>query len=895
MKNSWHNWSVSQIEKELETDVNKGLSMRRARQRAAAHSKSSSLFCAPYPSVFKSISAVVCDPVMVLLIAVSLMTVIFGGSLQGLFTLCLTLICAAICVVMDYVSRKRSKAASDYSSPLVRVIRGGDKFYVDGTSVAPGDVILLGTGDLVPCDARIVECRDLAVKELIHTKSGVRNRTVDKASIDYNENDNVFAPDAINMLYAGSAIMSGTVKAIVTDVGEDAYLSVYLEGGELSRACGERAAAREIRSVVTRIRLVSLCAAPILLLISLLTMGGGELANGFMLIAAAMALVSSEVLTVGVRYVNAAYLYRLLPGQNRARKAGDLCAAIKSPYAADKLSGVDSLILMGRAGITQSDYKIAGVYTAEGLKDSFSAENEHHNRLLTLIYTYVKTLEAKGNDQDVVSGKIGETLVEFVKSCGFDHSAADIFLHSLYYVDDGNRGYVCAEAIERQFRVALTEDDEILDYCSHTRFESGPEEMGELDRGYIRSICDKTRKKGGMCLYVVSEDSGVGTLEGVIALEQPIADGLDWSLSTLEQMGIDTYIFLDNEEQAAIISDSELRDKILLASQADCADISSEYESFRAFAGFDKQQYCELIDRMKLQGKRIAVYGISNENNDLFAKADVVISCDDLKYETAKHKDSAYAENLKGGSEGHARCSSQTRLLAGVIVRRSNSRGGGVTSLINAIKASREVNTSIAIALRMLCNIMCFTLPFALITLISGAWLISPFQMVSLAAVAAVLPFLLFAEGGCKPLNDVRDQTLRSTFLHGSVGMLARTIASTVIAILAVILHYTDAIGENVGFMGVTFVAILLVLFVEMALMEKDYTEKGSARRNRWMYVMIAYAVMLFIMGISTQEVFVNALYPTGVTLIEFILLPVYLAAFAVAIFVSRAVKRNKR
>jgi hypothetical protein len=61
------------------------------------------------------------------------------------------------------------------------------------------------------------------------------------------------------------------------------------------------------------------------------------------------------------------------------------------------------------------------------------------------------------------------------------------------------------------------------------------------------------------------------------------------------------------------------------------------------------------------------------------------------------------------------------------------------------------------------------------------------------------------------------------------------------------------------------------------------------------MYVMIAYAVMLFIMGISTQEVFANALYPTGVTLIEFILLPVYLAAFAVAIFVSRAIKRNKR
>ena len=60
---------------------------------------------------------------------------------------------------MDYVSRKRSKAASDYSSPLVRVIRGGDKFYVDGTSVAPGDVILLGTGDLVPCYARLVECQ----------------------------------------------------------------------------------------------------------------------------------------------------------------------------------------------------------------------------------------------------------------------------------------------------------------------------------------------------------------------------------------------------------------------------------------------------------------------------------------------------------------------------------------------------------------------------------------------------------------------------------------------------------------------------------------------------------------------------------------------------------------
>ena len=466
MKNSWHTYSIAEIEKELETDAEKGLSMRRARQRALPHSKRRSLFCAPYPSVFESILAVLGDPCMILLFAVSLLAVIFGGSLQGLFTLCLSLICAAVFVIMDRAARKRTAAASDYSSPLVRVVRGGDRFFVDGKSLVEGDVILIGVGDLVPCDARIVESQSLVVKELISTRSGVKNRTVEKsAEAEHCSDDAVSAPDACNMLYAGSAILSGNAKAIVTNVGPDVYLAEYLEDGELSRAQGERLVERELKSIAQKIRIVSLCAVPILLLISILTMRTGEFADSFMLMLSAIALISAELVTVGVRYVSSAYVHKLLPSQKRAKREGDLSCAVKSYVAADKLCDIDSLVIIGRAGITQSGYKIAGIYTADGLKQTLNAQNEHHNRLLTLIYTYVKTLEANGNEQDAVLGEVGETLVKFVTDCGFDNTAADIYLRSLYYVDDGNRGYVCAEAIERQFRVALTEDDEILDYC----------------------------------------------------------------------------------------------------------------------------------------------------------------------------------------------------------------------------------------------------------------------------------------------------------------------------------------------------------------------------------------------------------------------------------------------
>ena len=108
----------------------------------------------------------------------------------------------------------------DYASPMIKVRRGGNKFITDGKNAVVGDIIFLNKGDLIPCDARLLQSDSLEVKELIHTKDGIRNRDVSKdASVSYPENDETKAPNAQNIVYAGSAVVKGNAVAVVIATG----------------------------------------------------------------------------------------------------------------------------------------------------------------------------------------------------------------------------------------------------------------------------------------------------------------------------------------------------------------------------------------------------------------------------------------------------------------------------------------------------------------------------------------------------------------------------------------------------------------------------------------------------------------------------------------------------
>src|SRR5690606_9219136 len=97
----------------------------------------------------------------------------------------------------------------------VMVRRGGAPVQVGSDSLVKGDIILLGSGDVVPADCRIIEAHALEVDASGLTGESLPVRKSATAS---------FADaiaDRSSMLYAGSAISGGRVTAVVVATGAE--------------------------------------------------------------------------------------------------------------------------------------------------------------------------------------------------------------------------------------------------------------------------------------------------------------------------------------------------------------------------------------------------------------------------------------------------------------------------------------------------------------------------------------------------------------------------------------------------------------------------------------------------------------------------------------------------
>ena len=120
--------------------------------------------------------------------------------------------------IISYTQEMKSNAAIDalkkLSVPKTRVIRDGKIQSIASQDVVPGDVIIFEAGDFVSADARVVEGFQLTADESLLTGESM---PVNKISQVIKE-DSLLA-DRKNMLHSGTAISSGSGKAIVTATG----------------------------------------------------------------------------------------------------------------------------------------------------------------------------------------------------------------------------------------------------------------------------------------------------------------------------------------------------------------------------------------------------------------------------------------------------------------------------------------------------------------------------------------------------------------------------------------------------------------------------------------------------------------------------------------------------
>jgi Ca2+-transporting ATPase len=202
---------------------------------------------------------VIREPMFGLLLAAGAIYLLLGDLGEALLLLAFASISVAIAIVQENRSERVLEALRDLTSPRALVIRGGQRLRIPGREVVRGDLIVLGEGDRVAADARVLACDDLMVDESLLTGESVAVRKTAAALAPDDDATHDLTPggDDLPGVFAGTLVVRGQGIARVESTGARSRI------GRIGQALGEIVSAtprltQETRGIVRTVALMGL-------------------------------------------------------------------------------------------------------------------------------------------------------------------------------------------------------------------------------------------------------------------------------------------------------------------------------------------------------------------------------------------------------------------------------------------------------------------------------------------------------------------------------------------------------------------------------------------------------------------------------------------------------------
>ena len=196
-----------------------GLSDAVARSRLAIYGPNDAAAVKPTPRWLQFVARFR-NPLVIILLMASALSAATGDITS--FVIVLTIVTASM--TLDFVQEVRAQNAVEALRRSVAVQacvrRDGAKRSLPIDQLAPGDVVELIAGDLVPADSRLLESRDLFVNQALLT--GEPYPAEKQAGDIAHGAEN--PTGASNAVFAGTSVISGTATAVVCRTGKSTAL-----------------------------------------------------------------------------------------------------------------------------------------------------------------------------------------------------------------------------------------------------------------------------------------------------------------------------------------------------------------------------------------------------------------------------------------------------------------------------------------------------------------------------------------------------------------------------------------------------------------------------------------------------------------------------------------------
>ncbi len=212
--NKWHQLSADEVVSKVVSDVEQGLDTTEAHRRLAEVGPNELVERAsktPWRILWEQGTSTL---VLVLIVA-ALISGFLGDFKDAVAILLIVILNAVLGFRQEYQAERAMAALKRLAVPVVKVRRDGHIQEISARELAPGDIVQLEAGNLIPADGRLLTSASLRVQEAALTGE---SEPVEKVALTTFAAEQPLA-ERRNMVYRGTLVGYGRGEAIITETG----------------------------------------------------------------------------------------------------------------------------------------------------------------------------------------------------------------------------------------------------------------------------------------------------------------------------------------------------------------------------------------------------------------------------------------------------------------------------------------------------------------------------------------------------------------------------------------------------------------------------------------------------------------------------------------------------
>lgn len=723
MNNRWYDCAASEVVRLLESDGEKGLSVKEAGARLKEDGKN-----IIHPVVRVPIRGyllqVLSDLSAILLLAAAMLALVFDRDVGALVMMVLIALNCTLTLLSYTRSQRMLEDFGKRSYPTAKVIRGGKLRQISGEMVVQGDLILLTAGDVVPCDCRLLEDEELTVME-----SGLFDTDgISKKDASYLRAGLPKGGASPNMVYASTVVVTGRAKAVAVETGPDTVICRKGMNRPIA-ACHKLEVISDMKKL-SRVLGVAVLLPVFLFTLMALTRGGTSLVTVF-LTSLSMAVASMpEMYTAFVYMIVSGGMYALLK-LDKGKKG----AFIKNPTALPALSELDCLILPMDAFCMEGSARLAEIFEGSRVAD-LSGEQPDKEALRVLRYALIST-GLYGTERLAGLHARNENVYSFERRAILDagqhyelyNKSLEDDYPLLEHLDKGEKGSLFETSLVhyrgQDVVVLRGEPEGVIGRCTGYYKEGRILPLddglrgellalaGEFSRNNRRPVAVATKFSRFNNLLRIGEAQNDLIFEGFVAIEKPFLTGAPKEVLRLRDAGVRLMIYCPDEGQehwyrARALGVVTKEEQVVRLS--DLKEMSEDIfrirlKNYTLLEGFDSDALRYTVSCLKKEyGYRVGVWSKDLTFLPVMYEADATFSVEEGHQLVGQgmEDDNVTTPVWSKGSDESRGCQALNH-LSDVIVPPVSDRGeGGVNAVAASLQSARTIYRNIGTLLRYL-------------------------------------------------------------------------------------------------------------------------------------------------------------------------------------------------